>query len=527
MLGFDGADFDFIDKWEDAMPNFKKLKKEGAWGKLKSTIPPVTSPAWPVLYTGKNPGKLGVFGFTQQKNSGYGDQLVGSESIGSQTLWEIASRKGKKCYVVNFPLTYPPKKIKGAMVSGMLTPSETSEYTYPKKFKQELKKACPEYKVHTPKMLDLEKGTYMDKLEKIVKARVCLLKQIIKNKGFDLLMLRFSIPDNPSHMFLKDVDENPERLENLKKVYVMADKALGEVMNEAKDCVFLVVSDHGSASWKQGKKVKHFYVNEWLRREGLLELKAWRRIFKSINKMSVYNFFFRLGIDLRKYLQKSKKIKTAVKGRSGAINFNKTCAFVSMLAFRHCGIRVNLKGRDPQGTVEEKELEKLKQKITGKLEGLVDPETNEKIVSKVWKREELYSGEKVDSAPDVIFELNMNYTPRGYVSKNLFDEKKNYTGIHAQYGIFFAYGPGIKKSEKLDGLDLLGIAPTTLHLLDLPIPGDMDGKVIDNIFEENSEFSKRTVKKTRAGADKKTGSVVRSKQEEEQVKKRLQELGYL
>ena len=87
VVGVDGGDFNIIKPWanEGKLPAFKKLMEDGTHGFLKSTYPPVTSPAWPSFMTGKNPAKHGVFGFVQgSKNF----KLYNREDIDSKCMWD-------------------------------------------------------------------------------------------------------------------------------------------------------------------------------------------------------------------------------------------------------------------------------------------------------------------------------------------------------------------------------------------------------------------------------------------------------
>jgi len=76
-------------------------------------------------------------------------------------------------------------------------------------------------------------------------------------------------------------------------------------------------------------------------------------------------------------------------------------------------------------------------------------------------------------------------------NSEIITESKGTTGNHRLNGIFLAYGPGIKKGYKIEGAKIYDIAPTILHIFDLPIPNDMDGRVLMEIFEPDSEFAKR------------------------------------
>ena len=91
IIGIDGATFDLIRPWSDEgyLPNLKRLADGGVHGELASTLPPVTSPAWPTFMTGCNPGKHGVFDFIQPSGSDF--KLVNASKIKQPTIWQRLS----------------------------------------------------------------------------------------------------------------------------------------------------------------------------------------------------------------------------------------------------------------------------------------------------------------------------------------------------------------------------------------------------------------------------------------------------
>ncbi len=98
-----------------------------------------------------------------------------------------------------------------------------------------------------------------------------------------------------------------------------------------------------------------------------------------------------------------------------------------------------------------------------------------------------------------------------------------YSGTHRLEGIFVAKGPQVKANYRFERAEIIDIAPTILHILGLPIPEDMDGKVLKEIFRIGSELAQRGVRISRA---KKT-SREPEKIEDESVLKRLEDWGYL
>ncbi len=130
------------------LPNIRRLAEKGVWGRMRSTVPPITCPAWMAMMTGKDPGTLGCYGMRNRRDYGY-DSLKISTSldIKEETLWDILSREKKKTVVIGVPQTYPPRKINGFMISGFLTPDTSSEFTYPKELKDEIEREFGDYMI--------------------------------------------------------------------------------------------------------------------------------------------------------------------------------------------------------------------------------------------------------------------------------------------------------------------------------------------------------------------------------------------
>ncbi|MDD5434947.1 MAG: alkaline phosphatase family protein, partial [Nitrospira sp.] len=143
IIGIDGGTFDLIKPWvsEGLLPAFSSLMKEGYWGTLNSTIPPITAPAWTSFMTGKNPGKHGLYHFIEPEPGRYEMRYTNALSRRAKTLWSIFNEMGLSTGVFNVPMTYPPEKLNGYCISGMDAPEESSKIFYPESIYEELKKA--------------------------------------------------------------------------------------------------------------------------------------------------------------------------------------------------------------------------------------------------------------------------------------------------------------------------------------------------------------------------------------------------
>ena len=161
-----------------------------------------------------------------------------------------------------------------------------------------------------------------------------------------------------------------------------------------------------------------------------------------------------------------------------------------------------------------------------KLENLREPRNGEKIIHKAYKREEIYSGPYMEEAPDIVVLPSDNWEIYGGMQKTVFHfgEKRGWTTGNHPKGIFTAYGCDIRETGKVDGARIIDIAPTALHIMAVPIPSDMDGKVLD-IFREHS--GPVEMKVCYQDVDEREEEKELSREEEEAIKRRLQELGYL
>jgi len=142
VLGLDCATPQLVfDKYLNDLPTVSKLLENGNYGLFESTIPPVTVPAWLAMMTGKDPGQLGFYGFTDRKNYSYEDiYIVTNKAVKDKTIWDYLGEKKLKSIILNIPQTYPPKSINGILVSSFLTPYKELSYTYPEEIKVEIEK---------------------------------------------------------------------------------------------------------------------------------------------------------------------------------------------------------------------------------------------------------------------------------------------------------------------------------------------------------------------------------------------------
>jgi predicted AlkP superfamily phosphohydrolase/phosphomutase len=204
-----------------------------------------------------------------------------------------------------------------------------------------------------------------------------------------------------------------------------------------------------------------------------------------------------------------KRFETAATSYT-RIDWSRTKAFCSEVLASPPGIWINRKGVKPAGIVDEGEYESLLQLITQKLGELTDPRTGEAIVKRVFRREDIYHGPYRDEAPDLtldwwdtsLFSTSPSLPEHtGKPPVEIIEHKPPTTaewgGTHRRDGILIAHGKPFRKGIEVEGARLIDMAPTILHLMGQPAPDDMDGRVLEELFEP--EFLARHPTQTRSG----------------------------
>ena len=503
ILGVDGAAPEIIDSLvsQGQLPNFQRVISKGVSGRLKTTIPPVTPCAWSSFMTGKNPGKHGIGEFCYIDED-HELRVNSSSNRNTKDLWEYLSEDNFKSIVLYVPFTYPPKEINGVMVCGFRTPSEQSRLTHPERLRDEILSKFKDFKVsERSKYAENIKSVrgFRDEAFDLADTRYKVAEYLMKKDDYDFSMVVFMLVDHVQHWYWKYYDEsypkyesNVEFKDTVINAYIKMDDFLGKFIETYPDHNILIMSDHGG-----GPYYKDVTMNKWLMDNGYLFLKEKRALHKRMINAIGLNVLITKGLNLGlwKIIKRFPSVKWYIQNKLVTtykdVDWERTTAY----SYGYYGpIHINR-----HAVKDEKEFVRLKEEIKGKLREIRDPYNGEPLVKNIWEKEDLYSGEKSDILPDII--INMGDFTYGssstfaFSSNELFSEPKTFqSGGHTQYGVFMAYGPDIKEGEKIDNAQIYDIAPTLLHVYGIPVPSDMDGRVLKEIFKENSGPATRDVR---------------------------------
>jgi predicted AlkP superfamily phosphohydrolase/phosphomutase len=554
MIGLDGATWNVLEPFmaDGELPNLSRIREQGGWGDLRSTLPPLSAPAWSTFLTGKSPARHGVFHFVDWleetgDRTGAGAGLVDGSSIESPTLWDVAAHHDRRVGVINVPMTYPPRPVNGFMITGLLTPPDASVFTYP----PELSDKLPNYRIDLDRFIAVKPFAALEgggKQKRTVKPDLELIDefyemedqrgrtalQLLQSEPWDVFTVVFTSTDRMGHYFwpyhrATDLDGSPEADElhdAIRRFYRRIDEMIGELIAAAGEgAVVMVLSDHGMGPIYQ----KNTHWNTWLLEEGYVELaKASARTFDG--------WLLRLGIPRDRLrglakripgLMMSKPVHALKTAATAEIDKQSSTAYYERWFDPVGGFRINAEGE---------EREKVRTDLMEAIAAVVDPDTGEPIVKEVQRREDCLAGPYLNQAPDVIIVMNPDYGSSDRMSNysSIVTQRPHIgdPGSHQMEGIFMCAGAGVAAtSDPYTGLRIEDIAPTVLHLLDIGVPSDMDGRVLSEIIAAGGSADRDvTISETMTWwpdeETARTGDPGRVAADERAVRDRLRALGY-
>lgn len=530
IVGLDGATWDLIGPWADSgqLPLFKKWRETGAWGPLRSVTPNLTPPGWTTAFTGVNPGKHGIFDFFALDPGSEAPRVVSSADRTYPAIWEILAYFGIPAGAFNVPCTYPADRTDCFMVTGMGTPGFTGAWAEPPSAREMIRREFPEYRFGADYHL-LESGDYegyLDHLAELTGEQERAALKLAGEYGAEVLLFVYDDLDRVMHFYWHFMDaghprhgDSGERLRSaVLRYYQRVEEGIGRLLEAAGESADLcVLSDHGF-----GPLHTDVFLNRALADWGLLQPLSlaqelvrkplWKRAAKKVVPGAARTW-------LRRHVKASP-----LGNPLGFVNWEATRAFYASVSGR--SVYINLKGRQPRGTVEPgAEYEDLRTELIERLSGLRDPETGDPVARAVLRREEVYDGPHLASAPDLLIQEDGRYAYRVDWSETLFAPASQYgipkTGSHRPDGVLALAGPSFREA-RLEGARLEDVTPTLLAALGLPKGEEMDGRVLAEAFAAQPTADSAPFARLR-------GSHVEalSGEDEAAVADRLKGLGYM
>ncbi|MDG7010652.1 MAG: alkaline phosphatase family protein [Nitrososphaerota archaeon] len=466
VVGFDGATWELLSRYaqDGTMPRLGELCGKSKWGVLKSTIPPVTGPAWAALSTGKGPGKTGIYSFYVATDSIDRFRPTTSLDVKAETLPELLERAGLAVQVVNLPTFSFPRKIRGPVLGDVLCPP--TDTVQP----ASLRSREPFRSYRSFPNLSLKRDTlgYLDDIRGLEDVRFRCAKELFLSK-WDFMFVMFSGVDWMQHELYSDLLSGKATggASLAREIYRDLDGYLDWFASSLgpEDYLFLV-SDHGFKSYSGG-----FSINHWLAENGYLHTKPGPVGISRLSHglpFAVPSGVLSAVARHRRLWEAGTRAWAAASGTSSRSEGMKPDPSTSLAASQDftLGIRLNTKRRFRNGVLDEERERKVAGEIRSKLEGLA----KRGIISGCLPAAEVYKGPYVSQAPElVVFPGERGIG--GYSRTVLSEGPQN---GHSMEGIYLMRGAGVEPG-KGEEASICDIAPTVLTLFGLEVPDDMDG----------------------------------------------------
>lgn len=465
VIGLDCAPPELVfDQWRAELPHLDRLMRRGVYGPLRSCTPCITVPAWSVMTSSKDPGTLGIYGFRNRADYSYqGLSIATGEAVKEPRVWEILGQAGKRVVTIGVPGTYPPRPVNGAQIACFLTPRTVrmdengrgvaQPFTFPPELAAQVNAwAGGEYLVDIKDFRTNDKDFLLRQIYAMTRQHFTVVRRMLAHQPWDFFMFVEMGTDRLQHGFWKYHDPAHVKFEPgspyqhaIRDYYRYLDGEIGEVLKLIDgDTAVMVVSDHGAKRMDGG-----ICVNEWLLREGWLALGQ-------------------------------ERPATVTPLENVSVDWSKTRAWGE--GGYYARIFLNVAGREPQGVIPAGQYEQARDELAEKIRGLRGPK-GEDLGHVVFKPQDIYR--RVNRiAPDlIVYWGDLLWRSVGSLGHPAVWTLENDTGPddanHAQNGVFIYSDPRRNLGgQARAGLEIMDVAPTVLQYFGLPIPVDMQGKVI-------------------------------------------------
>ena len=491
------------------LPTLAQLVAGGITGPLASTLPPITAPAWASFMTGKHPQQHGIYDFFHHVGQGQ-VRMVSNAEIESALFWEYLSAAGIRCGILNVPLTHPPRPLAGYIIPGLLSPDQ-AETTYPVHVWQPYSQELGPYRL-TPELLYRpgNETQFIAELHDVTNTQLSYAERLLTDDPVDLFMLHILATDIAQHKLWRHMDpthpwhegaDSHRFADAILDLYVRIDTALAALlaMLPAESSV-IVMSDHGF-----GPQHHTINLNILLYSAGLLSFKA--GVGGRLRRLASRS---RAGTRFGQRLWRRERLLSF-----DDVDWSRTRAY----SLGHMGqIFINRAGRESHGIVRPAQVESVRFEVEEALRSWSlsrDPRFTVKITSNT----------DMETGPDLHVEIDEYQAPAYPMfaadGRIVTEQRLGDSGNHRRNGILIACGPSWQAGLVLNDARIVDLAPTILHYFDVPVPEDMDGRVLSELWREPTAVQRQT---PLPSVDAHSGL---SASDEEQVSARLRDLGYL
>ncbi|HEX9311877.1 MAG TPA: alkaline phosphatase family protein, partial [Actinomycetota bacterium] len=491
---------------------------------LRSSVPPISAAAWVSFLLGAGPGSHGILDFRTvdaRRYEGSTGHVVTSNDYPKRTVFDVAGSAGLRVASVRVPMTFPAWPVNGVLVSGPPTPDDRRLFCEPADLARTLE--VGELDIGN-RLLEYPAARQAEILRLQLERSEQLALRVFGLERFELTMIAVNTPDNAHHCFWPLLDGTPHN--PVARFYAEVDRFVGAMVTADDWDLVVVMSDHGGGP----RPARRLAVNGWLAGLALLRPRSGPRT--TLSRLATVGKSHRRLVRLVRRWAPARMQRT-VSGLTqfaGAVDWPATTAFGVHLFHPFFGVEINVVGREPEGSVAPSDLPRVRREVVDVLRtssgdlGLP--------VEAVMTREQAFGEDADPRLPDVVLRLTddaegVNVVDGPLVSDAQPPGSHETKAYHSMEGILVMAGRGVRRGE-FAGPGIEDVTPTVLRYLGVTPPGEMTGRVLEELFEPGA-LSPGPAATLPVPAMSGAGHRVRpvSAAEEEEIAAALRGLGYL
>jgi predicted AlkP superfamily phosphohydrolase/phosphomutase len=502
VLGFDACEASLLERWAAAglLPGFAELSRGSRILRLSNCLETLPGAIWPELVTGVSCAKAARFFCLEQLRTGESRlrPLEPAEYDPERNYWTVASRQGRRVAVIDQVHTALAPNLNGVqLLEWGLHDRVLGSASDPPEFLADIHRRFGHYPVsrcddhgnsnrgYTELLRGLERGIDL-------KTRFCA--ELLTGSRWDLFAATFSEAHCVGHQFWHFQDPSHPRYTpegsarfgpSIERIYAVLDQALRHLISAAgPEARLFVLASHGMG----GKDVGPYLLPELLVRLGLSASGGVDR-GRCLRRVLDAGHFLPLAVkNALKVLARTTPMGPALARAGLAVDpFDSPRTRAAVVPNNRCGaIRINLRGREPQGSVGSgEEALALINLLRKEVLALRHAESGVPIVKRVATPEEIFGPGYHPDLPDLIVEfhsglgrLDRCVSPTvGRIQAPIFLlDRYPRTGDHTPESRLWIAGPGVVQGR--DEAHALDLAPSILQALHVPLPSWIDGRPV-------------------------------------------------
>lgn len=454
VIGLDcAAPLLIFERYRAELPNLAALMADGTYGRLRSCHPPITVPAWASLFSGRDPGELGIYGFRNRRTASDPRLRVSTaDEINAPSVWDAIAREGGQSILLGIPPSYPARAIDGYRVGCLLTPDAADRSTWPPALAAEIDALVPDYTFDVADFRDVEPLELVERLRRMTAGHFRLARHLLQSRPWDFFAMVEIGPDRLHHALWRYLDPSHPAYAGETAIeaaavdyYRFLDRCIGELLDViGSDAVVVVASDHGAQPMHGG-----ICINAWLAEHGYLVLR--------------------------------ESPTRPVPLQPDWVDWTRTRVWAE--GGYYARVFVNQRGREVNGTVEPDRADALLDEVAAGLAGITD-EDGAAVGVAAHRPRELYRATHGVPPDLLVYFDDLAWRSVGSVGHDGWTVRDNDTGAddanHAWDGIFVARDPrAMPFGEVESGFSLLDVAASLLRYGDVADPGVLPGRPIE------------------------------------------------